>query len=121
MLSLVRRLYPGDSWQTKLPPERLAEASIIYEDRVQRNTAIDLASCLQLGDKKRIILSHEEVQTATGLSKSKFKDLIEKLRGVRDEIAHSNPVTRGGWVEVYTMAESGKAVIRCIDEFLGSQ
>jgi hypothetical protein len=119
MLSLVRRFYPEDTWRDQITLQRLEAVKKVLADRTLSNTEIDLASCLQFADKRDIILSHPENTDATNLSRKKFESLAKKLERLRNEIAHSNPISKSDWRTTFELSTNCKSLIERVDAYLG--
>ncbi len=95
-LRLIRATYPRGAWKELLSRDHLAKAEELFQHRQQRNEAIDLADCLQLADKRTIVLKSDTLRHALGFpSNRKGKDLLETLEQLRDELAHAQDIITG--------------------------
>ena len=83
----------GLSWREKLAPERLSEAEARLEERRLRNTDLTLEDCLTFED--RVALAKESADLLRDLgyaSKSQFKQWTERLKRLRDTLAHAGSI-----------------------------
>jgi anion-transporting ArsA/GET3 family ATPase len=114
-LRLIRIRYAHDSWKSLLKPARLKHTQNILDDRRRRNEAIDLADCLEFGDKARIVAQTDAIRSALGLSSEEEMDqLLKKLENLRNELAHSQDIITGNWPEVVELAEEAEELlIKC--------
>lgn len=117
LLALIRRHHEGDSWRKALTADRITEAEKLYAERRRRREEIDVADCLQLGDKVAICLKTPEILDAWGLSKSKGMDLADDLQRIRNNLAHGqSPARRGDWSETVRVLKKGHDLLdRCIE------
>jgi hypothetical protein len=112
LLALVRRRCHEELLRSILKPKRLEEAQKLYDMRRARNEEIDLADCLQICDKRDLILkvvAHQDLGFETKVSAERlFKD----AENLRNRLAHSQDLVLGtSWAEVIDLAEN-------IDRFL---
>jgi hypothetical protein len=112
LLALVRRHCPEDSIRSCLRPKRLEEAQKLYDLRRARNEEIDLADCLQICDKRDLILKVVTLQKLGFETKASAERLFKDAEGLRNRLAHSQDLVLGSsWVDVIDLAET-------IDRFL---
>jgi hypothetical protein len=112
LLLLVRRHYPDESFRSTLKSQRLEEAQRLYEKRMARNQAIDLADCLQICDKRDLILRKLPCATLGFDSKRRALKFFEHAEDLRNNLAHSQDLVLGSsWTSVIELAVS-------IDSFL---
>lgn len=101
MLRIIRDFCPNDLWKKYLKEERINEAQNIFNQRSSKNEHIDLVECLQLSDKKVIILKNDKIFSCLGdTSKRKFEDLLAKAELIRNNIAHSQDFLEGFWPDL---------------------
>ncbi len=114
-LRLIRLKFLEDSWKSLLKSTRLKHAQYILDDRRRRNEAIDLADCLEFGDKARILSKTEAIRSALGVpSEKEMSQLLQKLENLRNELAHSQDIITGKWPEVVELAEAAEELlIKC--------
>jgi uncharacterized protein YutE (UPF0331/DUF86 family) len=72
-----------------ISPNAFKKADEIYKDRVKYNIDIDFVYCLNLVDKKEIILKNEELISVLKIkNKSKFSRYVSKLNRFRNSLVH---------------------------------
>jgi predicted transcriptional regulator len=76
-------------WQNLLSESRLEVAQKIYKERQGQNLDLTMLECLQLCDKREILRQTDDFREIFNFSKTKFKDFLEDVEKVRNEIAHS--------------------------------
>lgn len=112
LLMLVRRHYPDGLLRSTLNPKRLEDAQKLYDLRRSRNEEIDLADCLQIADKRDLILKVVAPQQLGFDSRRAADSLFKNAENLRNRLAHSQDLVLGtSWVEVIDLAER-------IDRFL---
>lgn len=105
LLRLIRTHYPEDAWKTYLSEKRIEAAEKVFADRIKDNDGIDLAECLQIGDKKAIFKKSEILFSFTGLqSKGAWDDFMKELEKLRNKLAHSNSIPSSSWPEITKLA-----------------
>ncbi len=105
LLLLVRRHYPDDSFRETLKPQRLEEAQRLYEKRMSRNQEIDIADCLQICDKRDLILRKVTCAALAFDSKRRALKFFEHAEDLRNNLAHSQDLVLGSsWTEVIELA-----------------
>jgi hypothetical protein len=113
LLRLIREAYPDDSWTQFITPKRLGIAEKVMADRQQRNTAIDLADCLQLSDKREIILGSDVLREVVGFAdKKQGETLLKELEQLRNNLAHAQDIVTGYWPEIVDLADQAEALLR---------
>ena len=114
-LRIIRILYPNNEWVSLLNEKRLEKAERLLSARKSRNEQIDLADCLQLSDKHRIVIKNNELRKALGLgSFPEANGFLKKIEGLRNDLAHSQDFVSGRWpelVELTTKIE--ELLIKC--------
>ena len=106
LLRLIRTRHPNDSWITSLSDNRVNKARELHANRKAKNEALDLAECLQLCDKSKLILRipvvQHRIESEFGKSGDRFLASLEKLR---DKLAHAQDIVLGTtWVEIADLA-----------------
>lgn len=106
LLRRIRAAYPEDEWNVYLAPARLEAAQKFYDERQRRNDAIDLAECLQLGDKKTIFAKSK---TLSGIlvfkSNKEWGDFMDSVEKLRNRLAHSNGISSESWPGIATLMQ----------------
>ena len=111
-LRLIRASYPQDTWKGFVSNNRLAKAEKILQERKRRNETIDLADCLQFGDKRTIVLNSDTLRHALGFtSKAKGEELLKAFEHLRDELAHAQDIITGRWPELVTFAKKAEDLL----------
>lgn len=85
----INNYYNNDSWQELLKEKRITLAKATYLERKGNNMDLTLLECLQISDKKEILRNTDDFLKIFEFSKSSFKDILEKIGMVRNELAHS--------------------------------
>ena len=107
LLTLVRKHCPKETLPETLKPNRLTEAQKLYEARKARNEEIDLADCLQICDKRDLILKFVGHGELGFESKGKAERLFKEAENLRNRLAHSQDLVLGtSWAEVIDLATS---------------
>jgi hypothetical protein len=107
LLALVRKHCPEESLKVTLKPNRLEKAQKLYKERKARNEEIDLADCLQICDKRDLILKFVGYGELGFESKGKAERLFEDAENLRNRLAHSQDLVLGtSWVELIDLAAS---------------
>ena len=106
LLRLISTYYANDSWRDYLSKKRLKTTENRLTERRQRNEAINLADCLQLCDKRKLILKIptiiEQIKNKYGQSGLKnIKNQLKLAEELRDKVAHAQDIVTGStWPEV---------------------
>ncbi len=96
LLHVVKYVYQDTSWREKISAERLRNAEHLYELRKERNEEITLLDCLQLSDKKTLIVKKRELLANLGFSsRAEAERFFNKLERLRNNLAHSQELTGG--------------------------
>lgn len=112
LLVLVRTHYTEEAIRKTLKPERLKAAQELYDERKRRNEEIDLADCLQISDKRDLILKVITPKQLGFDSRRAAEKLFNHAEKLRNHLAHSQDLVLGtSWAEVIDLAEQ-------IDKFL---
>ena len=116
---IIRDYFAGDSWKNHLSDKRIEQAEELFLQRKARNEAIQLSDCLQLCDKRDIVLNEQPLRELLGIeSKSKGKDFFKKLENLRNNLAHSQDLnTQNSWNEMFTLIEQTEKILEESDKF----
>jgi predicted transcriptional regulator len=76
-------------WLEKLTENRILAAQEIYQQRKGNNSQLTILECIQICDKKTILLKTESFLESFEYSKTRFKNLLENSESIRNELAHS--------------------------------
>ena len=85
----IVKYYGIDGWKNLIGENRLDAASEIFKERQGQNLELTILECLQLCDKREILKQTDAFREIFKYSKTKFKDFVEDVEKVRNEIAHS--------------------------------
>lgn len=85
----INKNHMESEWLKILPENRVITAHEIYEQRKGNNSQLTLLECIQLCDKKIILMKTKSFLEIFQYSKAKFKDLLEDSESIRNELAHS--------------------------------
>lgn len=90
----ITYFYEDGSWSEMVTPLRLKKAEDLYKERKGKNEDLTLLECIQLADKKTILLKTNHFLKQFDFSKEKFRSLMKMVEPIRNEIAHSqNSIT----------------------------
>jgi hypothetical protein len=82
--------YPDGGWKEHLSAARLAKAEKLLAERQARKQQIDLVDCLQLCDKRDLVLARDDLRNDLGLGeKATAKKVLIKAEMLRDMLSHS--------------------------------
>ena len=96
LLHVVKHAYRDAGWRERISAERLRNAEQLYELRKGRNEEITLLDCLQLSDKKTLIVKKKELLlNLTFSSRAEAERFFNKLERLRNNLAHSQELTGG--------------------------
>jgi hypothetical protein len=114
---LVQDTYPKGEWQNRLSETRLEAAQRIYKERVARNEEIDLVDCVQLADKRDLLLRADLSQEVLRFpSKSAAKRFFSELEKLRNKLAHSQDlVTGSSWDTLIPLIEELDLLVERIE------
>ena len=110
---IISNYFAEDSWKNHLSTKRIELAEDLFLQRKARNEAIQLSDCLQLCDKRDIVLNEPSLRELLGIeSKSKGKDFFKKLENLRNNLAHSQDLnTLNSWNEMISLIEQTEKVL----------
>ncbi|GEM_PF-5207960 len=112
--------FQENKWEDILGEKRLETAKEIFRKRQGDNDALTLLECLQLCDKKIILINCPSFLETFDLSKTKFKDLMETLEVIRNEIAHNQTsiISNKGVIKLCNMVTTLLEIIRKSDSII---
>ena len=102
LLHLVQRHYSEAQIAEVLNPCRLQKARRLHHDRKLRGEELQLADCLQIADKRDLLLAVPHCSTSLGFdSNNKATKFFGKVETLRDRLVHANDLVAGSsWEEV---------------------
>ncbi len=115
----VRAEYPRDAWTAVIRHKRLTEAQRIQAERKARNQESDLVECLQMCDKRDLILERRQLCIDLGLAdKKKALKLLKRVEDLRNLLAHGqeNLVQGSSWEALISLVESIETLLQKSDE-----
>jgi hypothetical protein len=120
MLAMIRQRFPEERWREHLSQERLQKAREILEHRRLRNEEIDLADCLQVSDKVKVLLKDKKLIDAWGFgSKRKACRFFDRLQQLRNKLAHANdPASGSSWEDVVKTFNKAEKILKTTIELL---
>ncbi len=118
LLRVIRQRFPGDSWHPMLrKPERLAAARRIFEDRRKRNQETDLSDCLQLCDKREILVRDAELLASSGLGSKRAADrFLHQIEDLRNDLAHAQDIIGGRWPGLVDLVMEVENSLQCMED-----
>lgn len=117
LLRIIREFYPDDSWKPSLSEKKLNDAKIILADRQKRNEAVDLADCLQFGDKRDIVLKGNKIWSLiNSMSKNKVEKLLKDLENIRNNLAHAQDIITGNWPYIVDLTSDAEKFLSKIEK-----
>lgn len=109
---VLKDRFPGDSWHEMISGARLEVARRLHEERTRRNENLDLADCLQFGDKGLILFKDETIRLEMGFeSRTRAKDVVKNLQKLRNNLAHSQDIVAGNLDTIVALAHSMDRVL----------
>jgi hypothetical protein len=108
MGNFIKKRYPNNGWGLFLSEGRISKTKDIYQERLAKNTEIDLLDCTQFADKSTIMLQKENLYVmGKNSSKNKAKRWMKNVEELRNDLAHAQ--------SLHTWFEE-KNVIRLVTE-----
>ena len=112
LVKLILNRFPDNSWCSHLSRGRLEKAEHLLTERTRRNREVRLIDCLQMSDKGRIIVRDDQLRATMRFpSKRKAEDLMKKLEGLRNNLAHSQDIVSSDWEVIVILSENLDRVI----------
>jgi hypothetical protein len=110
---VINDYFPNDTWKQHLNPKRIKLAEDLFSLRKSKNEAIQLSDCLQICDKRDIILNESRLRELLGIeTKSKGNHFFKKLEELRNNLAHSqNLNTENSWNETLSLIEQTERLL----------
>jgi hypothetical protein len=107
LLERIRARWPDGGWTGLLSAGRLDKAQALLAERRRRGQHVDLADCLQLSDKARILMDDEEQRLAFGLrTKGAAKRVMSDLESLRNNLAHMQDIVTYDWPQIARLARN---------------
>lgn len=121
LLQLIKQHLPNNTWKIHLDEQRLNRAKQIFQQRQSINEQIELIDCLQLCDKRDIVISSQKLFHLLPLeSKNKGERYFRRLEQLRNNLAHAQDFTNSfRSSEIITIVEQTERILRICEELLG--
>ena len=117
LLRIVRNKYPSESWKKLITIGRLKKANNVLLQRKDRNEAVDLADCLQICDKLRIVCNIPAVQEYIRKWSGKAEEFTESIESLRNKLAHANDLVTGStWTKVIELASEMQRLLEFLEK-----
>lgn len=87
----INHYFPEESWQNILSGNRIEKLQKVFEKRRENgmNQQLTMQECLQLCDKKIILLRSHDFIEFVRCSKKSFKKILESIESIRNNISHA--------------------------------
>ncbi|MBT2656090.1 hypothetical protein J7E81_12780 [Bacillus sp. ISL-18] len=110
---IINDYFPNDTWKQYLNANRIKFAEDLYALRKSKNEAIQLSDCLQICDKRDIVLNKDSLRERLGIeNKTKGKQFFKKLEELRNNLAHSQDInTENSWNETFSLIEQTENIL----------
>ncbi len=114
LLQIIKQIYPNESWVNQLGEKRVKEAKKIYELRKAKNEALDLVDCIQLADKRDLLINNVNTLKKIGFSsKPSAEKFLIKVEGLRNKLAHAQDIDSGSsWPEIIELTINVESLIQ---------
>lgn len=102
LLELVQRNYSDQQIAQALTPNRLRLAQRLHDDRENRGEELALSDCLQIADKRDLLLAADGCSVQLGFDSNKTASrFFYQVEELRDRLVHANDLIAGSnWEEV---------------------
>ncbi len=109
---VLKDRFPGDAWHGMITPARLEVACQLHQERTRRNEHLNLADCLQFGDKGLILFKDESNRLVMVFeSRTRAKEVVRNLQKLRNNLAHSQDIVAGNFETIVALAHSMDRVL----------
>lgn len=104
---LIESHFADESWTQHLSPERVQKAREMLEERQRRNHLPSLLDCLQFSDKGQIVARCAELRERAGFpSRRRADEVVKRLEGLRNNLAHSQSIVDSDWETIVGIAKN---------------
>ncbi len=120
----VRAEYPDDTWQGYVSSARLDAAKEVRKNREAVGQASDLSDCLQMGDKRDLVLRRGALCSDLGLvPKSQARSHLNEAERLRNLLAHGqqNLVEGSSWEDLIALVERLERIVHRSDDLVGER
>ena len=117
---LIRDTCEEDELLQLISKDRFKYARKLFNERIQRNEALDIFDCLQLCDKRDITLKKVEICNLMKFeSKKETRRCLKEIEKLRDRLAHGHDIISGtSWKDVIDLTVMMEKIIRKCEENL---
>lgn len=117
LLKLVERVYDDQSLGRILKPARLAAARRLLAERNKRGEQLRLVDCLQVADKRDLLLARDGFAQRFGFdSKKSAHRFFTQVEALRDRLVHAQDlVAASSWSEVADTARQLVAFLQVVE------
>jgi hypothetical protein len=118
----INNYYPDESWHTEVQDQRMKKASDIYELRKGNNHELTLMECLQLCDKRDLLVKSSRFMKDFKFRCGEFDSLVRDLEKIRNELAHSqySIISNIEWPRLIEIISQAEAFLMSSDNKLES-
>lgn len=96
----VNHFHPNESWLDALSDDRQKGVIDMHNKKRRNDQYLSFIDCAQLCDKKDLLAENEQFRALHDFSKNKFKQFMERLEALRNEIAHSQSTINIEWSKI---------------------
>jgi len=117
----IQYYYPNNTWEKYLAKSRIFKINQLLKARMARNELISEVDCLQLCDKRDIIIKNKDLINKLGYkTKKSINKTLKKIEYLRNRIAHSqNDITENeSWVGLSSDLEQIELILYNSDKFV---
>ncbi len=104
LTEMIAERWPDEGWTALISRGRLEKARALQAERNRRGQPVGLLECLQLSDKGDLVIKDPHYFRELGLqSRAQGREAIRALESLRNNLAHSQPITTGDWPQIVRM------------------
>jgi hypothetical protein len=101
----IKTLWADGSLVKLLTPRRLAAADQVRTESLRRNQPCQLIDCLQLADKREILLQNPLQLAAFGFeTRGTGKRVLKDIQSLRNNLAHAQDIVVHDWPQIVRLA-----------------
>lgn len=117
LLQIIKQIYPDGSWESILHKNRITAAQKIYELRKNNNEALDLVDCIQLSDKRDLLIKNMDILKTIGFKEEiSAKEFLIEVELLRNKLAHAQEIDSGSsWPDIIDLTVKVESIIKKIE------